>query len=170
MSIERDKIKIYNSGLLSDIFSKHQNILDANEKKLRDEVGQEISSGLELGKPYSKVIKAIEERFDVTNECATRITYDQMHTEQMKVRNEGFKAAQAASKRLGLKTYKVWKYNPITIDSKPDHMEMDGKAADENGIFTLSDGTKTEAPGLTGDPKHDSGCCCTCLFNIKGLD
>jgi hypothetical protein len=49
-------------------------------------------------------------------------------------------------------------------------MEMDGKAADENGIFTLSDGTKTEAPGLTGDPKHDSGCCCTCLFNIKGLD
>jgi hypothetical protein len=94
---------------------------------------------------------------------------DQKHTRFMAARNEGIKVAQAASKRLGIEAEKIWKYNSGTRDNKPDHIAMDGKAADENGIFTLPDGTKTEAPGLTGKPKHDNGCSCSCVFQIKGL-
>jgi hypothetical protein len=94
---------------------------------------------------------------------------DQLHTQQMMVRNEGIKRASAAAKRLGLDYEKIWIYNSITRDLKPDHKAMNGKEADENGIFTLPDGTKTEAPGLTGKTIHDSGCACSVVWKVKGL-
>lgn len=162
-----DLIKNDNAKLLTSVLSE-------NEKYLRANASQEVAGGLAQGKSYAKVIKSISERFDITRTRATAITYDQMHSAQMAGRNEGIKSASAAAERLGLEFEKIWVHNNIRKRPRPDHVLMGkegykGHVADKKGIFTLPDGTKTEAPGLTGNPKHDIFCACSCLFQIKGL-
>jgi hypothetical protein len=163
-----DTIKNNNAQLLT-------NILSENEKYLRANASREVAGGLAQGKSYAKVIKSISERFDITRDRATRITYDQMHSGAMAGRNEGIKSASAAAERLGLEFEKIWVHNGGRKVPRPDHVLMGkegykGHVADKNGIFTLPDGTKTEAPGLTGLPNHDIACNCSALFSIKGLD
>lgn len=38
--------------------------------------------------------------------------------------------------------------------------EMNGKPVDNDGLFTLPDGVRTEAPGQTGVAEHDISCRC----------
>jgi hypothetical protein len=161
-----DKIKNNNAVLLTDALSE-------GEKYLRANASQEIAAGLAEGKPYSQVIKAIKERFEVTSGRAKAITYDQMHAGHMAGRDAGIQEAAKAATRLGLEYEEIWQHNNIG-KPRPDHVRMGdpdypGHVADKDGVFTLPDGTKTRAPGLTGNPKHDVHCHCSKLFNIKGL-
>jgi hypothetical protein len=159
-----DRLKQHNAKLVTDI-------LDENEKYLRTNASQEVASGLVQGKSYGQVISSIKDRFDVTSGRAKMITYDQMHAGHMAGRNDGINKALSSAKRLGLKAKKVWKHNGAK-EPRPDHILMgsesyEGHYADENGIFTLPDGTKTEAPGLTGEARHDIACHCSTFFQLE---
>lgn len=156
-----DLLKNDNAELLT-------NIKFELELTLRQNARQEVISGLSQGKPYSEITKAIKDRFDITAGRAKRITATEMHKSYNKGRVEGINKATDAAKRLGLETVKVWRHNPGAKTPRSDHVAMDGVEA-VDGIFTLPDGTTTEAPGLTGDPAHDVFCGCTAEFEVKNL-
>lgn len=139
------------------------------ETMLRQNARQEIIEGLEEGKPYNKIAKEISERFNITRGRSSVIARTEMHKAHSKGRVEGINTATESAKRLGLVTQKVWRHNGAK-EPRPDHVQMDGVPADENGVFTLPDGTTTEAPGLTGLPGHDINCSCSAEFEILGLD
>jgi hypothetical protein len=150
-----DKIKNNNAILLTDTLSE-------SEKYLRSNASQEIAMGLAEGKSYTQVKKALQERFGITAGRAKAITYDQMHAGHMAGRDAGIQEAAKAATRLGLEYEEIWQHNNIG-KPRPDHVRMGdpdypGHVADKDGVFTLPDGTKTRAPGLTGNPKHDINC------------
>lgn len=153
-----DIVKNHSAGQKSDIQNESENILRKNVK-------EEIAYGMAKGSSYANIIKSLREKFNITAESAKTIVQDQMHAGHMAGRNEGFNRAIAAGKRLGLRSEKVWKHNASEHPCLM-HIAMDGVPSDEDGIFTLPDGTRTEAPGLTGDPKHDEHCHCYMGFNI----
>lgn len=157
-----DSLKNHNAKLLTDIKYELENTLRQNAR-------QEIVSGLSQGKPYTEVAKSIKERFNVTAGRAKTITFTEMHKSYSKGRVEGINTATKSAERLGLKMIKVWRHNAVGVP-REDHLEMDGVPADENGIFTLPDGTTTEAPGLTGIAEHDINCHCTVETELEGLD
>jgi len=159
----------------ADLLKKHNNVLYTDlkfelENTLRQNARQEVVAGLTQGKSYPQISKAIKERFDITAGRAKRVTYTEMHKANSKGRLESIKKAQDSAGRLGIDMYKVWKHNPQGKEPRTDHVSMDGKRADENGVFTLPDGTTTEAPGLTGVAKHDIFCFCSTESEIEGLD
>jgi hypothetical protein len=157
-----DSLKLNNGKLMSDIKREF-------ETTLRQNARQEIVQGLEQGKPYTKIAKAIKERFNVSASRSRLITRTEMHKSHSFGRVEGITTATDSAKRLGLVTQKVWRHNGAK-EPRPDHVQMDGEPADENGVFTLPDRTTTEAPGLTGLAKHDINCSCSAEFEVLNLD
>lgn len=158
-----NRVKDWNAKLLTDILTE-------NEQMLRANASLEVAGGLAQGKSYAAVTKAIKNRFDVTAGRAKAIAYDQMHAGHMAGRVEGINQATDAAKRLGVETEKIWRHNPGAKVPRPDHVQMDGTPADENGIFTLPSGVQGEAPGLMNDVGENVFCGCSALFQVKGLD
>jgi Phage Mu protein F like protein len=155
-------LKQNNGKLLADIEYDFEQTLRANAR-------QDIVAGLAQGKPYNEIAQSLKDKFDISATRAKMITRTEMHKNYTYARNEGIKTATDSATRLGLKMVKIWRHNPGAKTPRPDHIDMDGTEADENGIFTLPSGVKTEAPGLSGDPAEDINCACSVETAIRGI-
>lgn len=145
-----DKLKEANAKLLTDAEFQLETALRTNARA-------DIISGQALGKPYREVAKGIQEKFNTTAGRAKTITFTEMHKSHSAGRLEGINRANKAAERLGIKTEKIWRHNAVGTP-RPDHVQMDGTPADENGIFTLPSGSKGEAPGLMDDVGENVNC------------
>jgi len=145
------------------------------EYNLRQNTRQEVIAGLIKGKPYSAIQKEIKNRFEISATRAGTIARTEMHKAQISGRLEGINRAGDAADKLGLEYTKIWRHYGRSTGAKPkggykpraDHVAMDGKAADKDGIFVLPSGVKTTAPGLSGEPSEDINCTCSLQFQIN---
>lgn len=156
-----DALKGHNAKLLTDTKIALETVLRTNAR-------EEVVAGLIQGKPYSQVAKAIQARFNVTAGRAKVIAFTEMHKGHSTGRNDGIKSAMESAERLGFKSKKVWKHNGVGV-ARQQHLSMDGKAADKNGLFHIG-GLSAQAPGLFGDPAQDANCHCSALFELEGIN
>ncbi len=150
----------------SDLLTKTKR---AFEEVLRANAREEVVSGLAEGKPYSKVAKVIEERFNIAATRSKMITFTEMHKSHSRGRVEGLDTATSAADELGLKSFKVWKHNNAAKTPRPDHIGADNQPSDKNGMFHVG-GEELAGPGLGTDPKNNIYCHCTAEFHIEGID
>lgn len=130
-----------------------------HHEKAIEQIKQEITQGLIQGKGYSKTAANITDKVNNLANNIVRIVRTESHRIQVKARNEALNKSIKSAERLGIKLVKVW---AAIVDGKvrDQHAEMNGKPVDDDGLFTLPDGTRAEAPGQTGVAEHDINCRC----------
>jgi len=114
---------------------------------------------------YSELAKAISERANITAGRIEGIIRDQIGKI---ISHADLLAYEQAQKELkGVDLRKVWNHD-LPKTNRPVHVRFSGTPADENGIFTLPNGSETEAPRLFGLPEEDINCKCFLTFRIVG--
>ncbi len=131
-----------------------------------NQIRSEITQGLIQGNGYGKIAKAITDRTGINAGKVLRIARTEGHRVQSAGSLLAYEKSQAAVDRLGLRTAKVWL---ATLDNRTrdSHREMDGKEANEDGMFKLPSGVMTEGPGLSGIAEEDINCRCTTMMQFK---
>lgn len=138
-------------------------------QKLNNAIRQEITQGLIQGKGYASIAKGIKDATDISAGKATLIARTEAHRVQSAGKILAFDKTKSAGEKLGIKLIKVW---VATLDprTRDHHRDMDGKEADEDGLFTFLNGAKVEGPGLTGIASEDINCRCTTITQIQGVE
>lgn len=141
--------------------------LAAHSEVYSIQIKQELARGLIQGEGYAKIAAKITEKTKLSAEKTIRIVRTEGHRVQSTARLVATDNVAGAAERLGYTMVRVW------VAAKDDrtrssHAEMDGKEADDDGQFTLPDGVRCDAPGLTGVAEHDINCRCTVITEIKG--
>lgn len=145
-----------------------QTITDAlrdNRDYMTRQINQTITRGLIRGDSYRDMARNLRGTMESNlNRNALGIVRNEAHKVQSIAQVDSFEYAES----VGVKGKKVW---VATLDSRTrhDHSMMDGVEADADGLFTLPDGSRGEAPGLTGEPSQDYGCRCTVIFVIDEM-
>lgn len=134
------------------------------------QIRQELTQGLIQGNGYGAIAKTIQEKTGLTATKVIRIVRTEGHRVQNAARIASFSKGEAAAQRLGIESVRTWIHSGNPREPRPDHQQMDGVEADDEGIFTLPDGTTTEGPGLTGIAEHDINCGCTTGLKFKNLN
>jgi SPP1 gp7 family putative phage head morphogenesis protein len=124
-----------------------------------------ITQGLIQGFSYDKMAKAIKE--DVAEKSASnaqRIARTEAHRATVQGQLDTYEEAE----ELGVKVQRVW---DATLDkaTRPEHGELDGQIADEEGMFHTAVGL-VEGPGLSGEPSFDINCRCSVRPQIEGYE
>lgn len=137
-------------------------------------IKQELATGLNQGTGYANIARSITDKFGgkgLTEQGLyprmLRIVQTEGHRAQNTSRVVAYDKSERAADLLGIERERVWLHPEGVKEPRPDHVKMDGKAANSEGKFTLPDGTVTDGPGLTGKPEHDINCHCTTFFRIK---
>ena len=141
------------------------NALRDNRDYMARQINQTITRGLIRGDSYRDMARELRGTMESNlNRNALRIVRTEAHKVQSIAQLDSTEYAESK----GVKGKKVW---VSTLDSRtrPDHQMMDGVEADADGLFTLPDGSRGEAPGLTGEPSQDYGCRCTVIFVIDEM-
>lgn len=130
------------------------------------QIQTELTQGLIQGEGYGKIAKRIVDKTGINAGKILRIVRTEGHRVQSAGSLLAYDKAQSAADRLGLKTVKVW---VATLDNRTrdSHQQMDGKEANEEGVFTFPSGATTEAPGLSGVAEEDIHCRCTTMMQFK---
>lgn len=139
--------------------------LNRNRDYIISEINGEITRGLIRGDSYRNMARGIKKKLEGNvNKNTLRIARTEAHKVQTIAQQDSFDYAESK----GVEGKKVW---VATLDSRtrPDHQEMDGKEADEDGYFTFPDGVKTQGPGLSGEPHQDIQCRCALLFVVDDI-
>lgn len=141
-----------------DRLKEHVNVLN---RQIREEVTQ----GLIEGKGYAKIAREITERTKICNHKALTIARTESGRAQSSARVLAFEKSEAAAKRLGVTTKRVWL---ATSDdrTRDSHAQMEGQEANEKGKFVLPSGVETDGPRLSGVAKEDINCRCTTSLKI----
>ncbi|MBS3945305.1 MAG: hypothetical protein KGZ42_07400 [Melioribacter sp.] len=139
-------------------------------------INQQLAVGLNQGRGYAKIASAITDKFGGKGLTEPglyprmlRIVRTEGHRVQNASRVIAFDKSESAAELLGIESQRTWLHPAGVKEPREDHIQMNDKGADENGLFTLPDGTVTEGPGLTGVPEHDINCHCTLYFKIVSL-
>ena len=138
------------------------------------QIRTELTRGLIQGEGYAKIANTIKEKTEINAAKVLRIVRTEGHRVQNTARVASFSKGEAAAKRLGIESSRVWIHSGNPREPREDHIAMNGVEAYENEIgillFTLPDGTTTEGPGLTGKAEHDINCGCTTGLRFKNLN
>jgi hypothetical protein len=130
----------------------------------RERIRRTIAQGLVRGDSFPRMAREIRAAINGQFSDAVRI-----------VRTEGMRAATMGAQELydhaedrGIEGVEVW---VATLDdrTRDSHADMDGREADDDGMFTLPSGLRTEGPQQSGDPAEDINCRCRVVYRIKEL-
>lgn len=123
-------------------------------------------------KGYVATAREMKKQFDGLANNALRIVRTESHRVYNTAMDDQIIKVQASGKRLGLEVKKIWDAGN-SKKPRPNHLDMDGQAADEDGLFTMItiDGAtiKVSAPGNTGVASEDVNCHCLLRTEIVGL-
>ena len=139
-------------------------------KTLVGQIRGEITQGLIQGRGYAVVAKNVQKRSEITAGKSIKIIQTETHRVQNAGFLKGFEKVENAADDLDISVNKVW---IATLDDKTrsDHQYMDGKLADEEGLFHFPNGKGTTlGPGLSGIAEEDINCRCTTGVNIEGFE
>ena len=122
---------------------------------------QEMIQGFIKGDSYQDMATRISETFDKSFSDALRIA----RTEGGRASTEGMLESLDAAEEMGIEFETIW---VATLDNKtrPTHQELDGTAADEDGLFWI-DGNSARGPRLFGVPEEDINCRCSITSRQK---
>lgn len=150
-----DRIK-WDKRLIQDIAKANQHIREV------------LTQGLIQGHGYAKIAKKTKDTLGKSAYEMLRIMRTEGHRAQMAGRLLATDKAMGAADKIGMKVKKVW---VATLDdrTRDQHAEMDGQAADDDGIFHLPDGTTTDAPGHSGVAEHDINCRCDMVIEFEDM-
>lgn len=140
-----------------------------NIKKLIGEIRTEITQGIIQGKGIAQTNRAVVDRMNIGAGRALRIVRTETHRVQNQGRLDGINNSKGNADLLGIKVKTVWNHKTYVKDPRELHVAMDGKTADKEGNFTLPDGVKTKAPGLSNYPEHDIHCHCFLTMEFENL-
>jgi SPP1 gp7 family putative phage head morphogenesis protein len=132
---------------------------------------QTTTNGIIRGDSYSTMSKRVRDIFGGNAYNAERA----IRTETHRVMVQGSIDSYDQAEELGVKSRRMW---VSTLDDRTrpvkkqiaDHRIMDGKYADKNGYFTLSNGAKTKGPGLSGYADQDINCRCRVIAVVVGYE
>lgn len=138
----------------------------ANLGKAAEDILSTVTRGLNQGNAYGITAQAITDQMDMEFARALRIA----HTESHRIQNQAYVDGLGMLDKAKVPYEKEWfkLANGPGKDNREDHFEMNGKVADENGIFHLPSGATGPAPGLTGSAKEDINCGCSVITIIDG--
>lgn len=127
--------------------------LQENSAKYLSQIKTELSQGLIKGEGYAKIAKRLEKSTEISANKTIRIVRTEGHRAQSVGRKLAVDKVEGSADRLGIKIKRVW---VTTSDdrTRDSHKAMDGKEADEDGLFTLPSGIRTEGPGCQVLPKR----------------
>ncbi|KAA0253123.1 MAG: hypothetical protein EDM75_11820 [Chlorobiota bacterium] len=139
--------------------------LQENSAKYLSQIKTELSQGLIKGEGYAKIAKRLEKTTEMSANKTIRIVRTEGHRAQSIGRNLAIDKVEGAADRLGLKMKRIW---VATNDdrTRDSHKAMDGKEADDDGLFTLPSGVRTEGPGMSGVAEEDINCRCTVRIEV----
>ena len=145
---------------------------DASEKIWSDkyifDIRNHINSGINQGWGYSQIANNITHSGILTRNRIARIVRTETHRAQSIARNISMEDSKAAANRLGIAMEKFW-ISDLLPTTRDAHSELDGKVADEHGVFHVQ-GMTTEYPGGFGIAGQDINCHCTIEQRIPELD
>jgi hypothetical protein len=133
-------------------------------QSLKVDIENIIGNNILRGKNYREISKQIVPILYGNKTKAERIA----RTESGRCYSIGQLENNNVMSQNGLTYKKIW----ITLRDKKvrkDHLKMERKEADRNGIFHLPDGSICEAPRLTGIARQDINCRCGYISEITGL-
>lgn len=139
--------------------------LQENSAKYLSQIKTELSQGLIKGEGYAKIAKRLEKSTEMSANKTIRIVRTEGHRAQSVGRKLAVDKVEGAADRLGIKVKRVW---VATSDdrTRDSHKAMDGKEADDDGLFTLPSGVKTEGPGMSGVAEEDINCRCSVRIEV----
>lgn len=137
--------------------------LEASRKYLEQQVESTVTRGLIRGDSYTDMIRDLRKTFESNmNRNVMGAVRTQMHKVASIAQVDSFEYAESK----GVQGRKYWVAS-LDLKTRPDHREMDGKPADDDGLFTFPDGvTRAEAPGLSGEPEQDWNCRCSVEYRF----
>lgn len=128
-------------------------------------VGQAIGAGpKEIAREMLKIGDIFKAQFNNASYMALRIA----RTESLRAASYGQMEMVAEAEAAGVKLRKQW-LSTLDDRTRPDHVYMDGKFANDDGYFELPDGTETTAPRLSGIAEQDINCRCTMTEFVEGI-
>lgn len=130
-------------------------------------IRSEITQGIIQGKGYGDVAKKITDQLNITTSDAIRIVRTETHRAANQARVISVEDSVQSAERLGFTPQTIW--NCSNVNSRDSHLNLDGTAADDNGLWTFDSGVQTKGPGLSGDPGEDINCRCFITVEIKEL-
>lgn len=145
--------------------NKFQSVIIKNINNLQQTVNEEISIGLIQGKSYENISKKITERFTVGANSALKVIKTETHKVVNKAQSDVFNEVKSSANRLGFKVVKKW-LSAKGARTRDEHVEMNGKIADDDGYFTLPSGVRTKGPGLSGIAADIINCRCSMITEI----
>jgi hypothetical protein len=161
---------VINASLLNPLDRiKWSERMKDNAQVFVKQIRSSLTQGLIQGEGYAKIARGITEKTGMDFMKSVRIIRTEGHRVQNAARVVSFKKGETAAERLGIESSRIWIHSGNPREPRPDHVQMDGVEADEDGIFTLPDGTTTEGPGLSGVAEHDINCGCTTGLKFKSL-
>jgi len=139
--------------------------LQENSAKYLSQIKTELSQGLIKGEGYAKIAKRLEKSTEMSANKTIRIVRTEGHRAQSVGRKLALDNVEGAADRLGIKIKRVW---VATSDdrTRDSHKAMDGKEADDDGLFSLPSGVRTEGPGMSGVAEEDINCRCTVRVEV----
>ena len=139
--------------------------LSRNRQNLITRMREQITQGLVQGEGYVSMTKRVKEQFDKDAAGTMRI----LRTEGGRMQSLGTVESMEHANELGIITMRVWN-SAIDGRTRDDHIDMDGKKIKPGELFTLPDGSRAEAPGLSGEASQDINCRCTMTQEIAGYE
>lgn len=122
----------------------------------RQSIRRTLAQGMIRGESYPAMAREIGRVINGSASDAVRIA----RTEAHRIQNQAALYATDRMQEIGLKVRKQW--ISVTDDrTRDEHAEMDGVYADDDGVFTMPDGARGDAPGNIGEAHHDINCRCT---------
>jgi hypothetical protein len=108
----------------------------------------------------------LEKSTEMSANKTIRIVRTEGHGTQSVGRKLAVDNIEGAADRLGVKIKRVW---VATNDdrTRDSHLAMDGKEADDDGLFTFPSGVRTEGPGMSGVAEEDINCRCTVRVEVE---
>lgn len=140
--------------------------LQENSAKYLSQIKTELSQGLIRGEGYARIAKRLEKSTEMSANKTIRIVRTEGHRAQSVGRKLAVDNVEGAADRLGIKIKRVW---VATSDdrTRDSHKAMDGKEADDDGLFTLPSGVRTEGPGMSGVAEEDINCRCSVRVEVS---
>ncbi len=138
--------------------------LSKNRTEIIYKIKQELTQGLIRGDSYTTMTRTLKEVLENDATKAKRIVQTESNRIMNNARNDAIN--HAVSQGVILK--KVWQ---ATLDDKTRdrHGELDGKAADKDGLFHMS-GYSAAFPGDFGVASLDINCRCSVISVIEGFE
>lgn len=119
----------------------------------RQKIRRTLAQGMIRGDSYTDIAREIGGVINGSASDAVRIA----RTEAHRVQNVAATKTTEKLQGMGIEVRKEW---VAVEDDRTRHEAMNGETADAEGWFTLPDGVRTEAPGMSGEAHHDINCRC----------